>query len=122
MSPLSVKEPLWDGTPDPGATLLVHAEQGLGDTLQFIRYLDFAQQRIGKVVLEVQDVLIPLLKKAGMGSIFRDSLYGYSDPLPSFDCQIPIMSLPGLAGTTMDNIPAPIPYLAIDEGAVEPWR
>jgi tetratricopeptide (TPR) repeat protein len=115
-------EPLWDGTPIPGKTLLVHAEQGLGDTLQFIRYLSFAKERAGKVVLQVQDVLIPLLKQTATDPIFRDTLYGYDDPLPPFDYQIPTMSLPGVAGTTMENIPAPIPYLSIGEEAIENWR
>lgn len=116
------EEPLWDGTPIPGKTLLVHAEQGLGDTLQFIRYLPFAEQRSGKVVLQVQDVLVPLLKQAAVDSVFQDALYGYDDPLPPFDYQIPIMSLPGVAGTTMENIPAPIPYLSIGEESVRNWR
>jgi tetratricopeptide (TPR) repeat protein len=116
------EEPLWDGTPIPGKTLLVHAEQGLGDTLQFIRYLPFAEQRSGKVVLQVQDVLVPLLKQAAVDSVFQDALYGYDDPLPPFDYQIPIMSLPGVAGTTMQNIPAPIPYLSIGEESVQNWR
>lgn len=115
-------EPMWNGEPIPGKTLLVHAEQGLGDTLQFIRYLPFARERAGKVVLQVQDVLIPLLKQAGMDPVFRDPLYGYDDPLPPFDYQIPMMSLPGVAGTTMENIPAPIPYLATGEEAVDKWR
>lgn len=115
-------EPLWDGTPIAGKTLLVHAEQGLGDTLQFIRYLPFATKRAGKVVLQVQDVLIPLLKKAAVDSIFPDALYGYDDPLPAFDYQIPIMSLPGVAGTTIENIPAPIPYLSIGDEVIEKWR
>jgi tetratricopeptide (TPR) repeat protein len=115
-------EPLWDGAPIPGQTLLVHAEQGLGDTLQFIRYLPFARERAGKVVLQVQGALIPLLREAGMDPVFRDEIYGYDDPLPAFDSQIPIMSLPGLAGTTMENIPAAIPYLAIGEISLEKWR
>ncbi len=116
------EEPLWDGAPIPGKTLLVHAEQGLGDTLQFIRYLPFAEQLSGKVVLQVQDVLVPLLKQATVDPIFQDALYGYDDPLPPFDYQIPIMSLPGVAGTTMDNIPAPIPYLSIGEESIQNWR
>jgi tetratricopeptide (TPR) repeat protein len=115
-------EPLWDGTPIPGKTLLVHAEQGLGDTLQFIRYLEYAKQRAGTVILQVQDALLPLLRKAGADPIFYDSLFGYDDPLPSIDFQIPLMSLPVLAGTTMDNIPSPIPYLSIGDELFEMWR
>jgi tetratricopeptide (TPR) repeat protein len=113
-------EPLWDGAAIPGKTLLLHAEQGLGDTLQFIRYLGYANQRAGKVILQVQDALLPLLRKAG--AVFHDSLFGYDDPLPSIDFQIPLMSLPGLAGTTMDNIPSPIPYLSIGEEFIDMWR
>jgi hypothetical protein len=116
------EEPLWDGTAIPGKTLLLHAEQGLGDTLQFIRYLPFAKQRAENVILQVQDVLVPLLKNAGTDAIFCEALFGYDDPLPPFDFQIPLMSLPGLAGTTMDNIPSPIPYLSIGEELFDKWR
>ncbi len=115
-------EPLWDGASILSKTLLVHAEQGLGDTMQFVRYLEFAKQRAKRVILQVQDVLVPLLKQTGADATFRDSLFGYDDPLPSFDFQIPLMSLPGLAGTTMDNIPSPIPYLSIGEELIDKWR
>ena len=110
-------EPLWDGSHIPGKTLLAHWEQGLGDTLHFIRYAPLARQRCTRVVLQVQTALVPLLRQAG----FED-IHGDDDPLPPCDFQAPLMSLPGMLGTTLDNIPAEIPYLSVPDTVVARWQ
>ncbi|HEV3136535.1 MAG TPA: tetratricopeptide repeat protein [Pirellulales bacterium] len=109
--------PKWDGSLLAGRTLLVHAEQGLGDTLQFIRYLRRAQAWGGEVVAEVQAGLIPLLRGSGFGP-----LVGRGSALPRFDVQIPLLSLPGLFQTTLETVPAEIPYLAADPNLTAKWH
>ena len=105
-------EPQWDGTPKPGATLLVHAEQGLGDTLNFIRYAPLAAARVGRLVLESQPSLVSLL--AGMEGI--EAVVARTDVLPSFDMHIPLLSLPGIFGTTPETVPLAEPYLRAPAG------
>jgi tetratricopeptide (TPR) repeat protein len=109
-------EPLWQGEPWGDKTLLVHAEQGLGDTLHFVRYLPLIFDRAAKILLQVPKSLVPLLTHAGISNIYADD-----DPLPACDAQIPLLSLPGLVGTTLDTIPANIPYLAADTTKVRKW-
>jgi hypothetical protein len=99
-------------------TILLHAEQGLGDTLQFIRYAPLVQQRGGEVVVECQETLLPLL--ATCPGI--DQLVARGAPLPAFDTHAPLLSLPGILGTTLTTIPANIPYLTADPGLREQWR
>jgi tetratricopeptide (TPR) repeat protein len=109
--------PRWDGSPLAGRTLLIHAEQGIGDTLQFIRYLKLAGQRGGKVVAEVQAGLVPLLKASGFADVI-----GRGSALPHFDVQIPLLSLAGVFETTLESVPAEIPYLAADPRLIARWR
>ena len=101
--------PRWDGSPLAGRKLLVHAEQGLGDTLHFIRYLRMLDERSGNVFVEVQPVLVPLLRASGFTSVLPGG-----SPLPRFDVHVSMLSLPGVLGTTVETIPAPVPYLAAD--------
>jgi tetratricopeptide (TPR) repeat protein len=110
--------PEWDGAPLNGRTILLHAEQGLGDTLHFVRYVPLVRQRGGKVVLAVQRALVPLLR--GLGGV--ESLVAQGDTLPAFDVHAPLLSLPRIFGTTLDNIPAAVPYLAADPALVEHWK
>ena len=111
-------KPLWDGLPLAGRTILLHAEQGLGDTIQFVRYLPLVKERGGTVLFECQPALIPLLG-ARLGT---DQLIPMGAPLPPFDVQAPLLSLPGIIGTTLATIPAKIPYLHAEPGLVEYWR
>ena len=83
-------QPLWDGSPLAGRTILLYAEQGLGDTLQFVRYALPIQQRGGKVVVECQDLVLQLL--TGCPGIER--LVEAGAPLPDFDVHAPLLSLP----------------------------
>ena len=99
----------WDGGPLRGRTLLLHAEQGLGDTLQFIRYVPQAAAQAtatggGRVLLVVQPALVRLLQ----GTPGADSVVAAGGELPRFDVVLPLLSLPGVCGTTAGSIPPPL--------------
>jgi tetratricopeptide (TPR) repeat protein len=112
-----IAAPLWDGGVLGQGTLLVHAEQGLGDTLQFCRYLPLVAAR-ARLVVEVQPPLRRLM--AGLAGIADIVVQG--EALPPFAAHCPMMSLPRLFGTVLETIPAEIPYLAADPAAVASWR
>jgi hypothetical protein len=111
-------QPRWDGGPLQGKTILLHAEQGLGDTFQFVRFARLVKQRGAKVVLVCQPALVRLLA----GSPGVDHLAAQGSPLPAFDCHAPLLSLPGIFGTDLNSIPADGPYLRADPALVEHWR
>jgi tetratricopeptide (TPR) repeat protein/glycosyltransferase involved in cell wall biosynthesis len=105
-------QPLWDGQPFPGKTLLIRTEQGLGDTIQFIRYVPLVKQLGDRVVVECNhQVLQPLLETIGA----IDQVLVKGEPLPKFDLHISLLSLPRLLKTNLDNIPDRVPYLQIDQ-------
>ncbi len=112
-SPFMPPHPRWDGSPQPGKTLLVHTEQGAGDAIQFIRFVKLARERVGKVLLIAPDSLQALFSTAagvdeirGAGSIAEQA----------FDLHIPLLSLPTVLGTTLDTIPGDFPYLHVPPG------
>ncbi len=112
------RQPLWDGAALPGKTLLLHAEQGLGDTIQFIRYAPLAAARCGSVILECQPPIAGMLRAIpGLARVIARG-----EPLPPFDAHFPVMSLPRIFGTTVDSIPWKGPYLRADPRRVEHWR
>ena len=114
-----LRQPMWVGDQDlTGKTILLYAEQGLGDTLQFVRYAPLVAQRGGRVVLHVQKPLAPLL--AAMPGV--DAVCVQGDKLPPVDCHCPLMSLPLMLGTRLETIPAEVPYLAAPEAALARWR
>ncbi|RMF90866.1 MAG: tetratricopeptide repeat protein, partial [Nitrospinota bacterium] len=118
--PRSFPQPSWDGTPLQGKTILVYAEQGLGDTIQFVRYLPLVQARGGRVLFECQPGLAPLLQRCqGFDELFERSS-GNSSQHP-FDVHIPLLSLPRIFQTTLETIPAAVPYLYPDPVLVEKW-
>jgi len=99
----SFAQPRWHGEPLQGRTLLVHADQGFGDTIQFCRYLPLLAGR-GRVLLEVQPPLLPLLRDLpGPTQVFATG-----EALPPFDLHVPLLNLPGVLQTTIDTIP-PVP-------------
>nr|WP_290226605.1 tetratricopeptide repeat protein [Trichocoleus desertorum] len=105
--PRPFAQPLWDGSDLQGQTILLHAEQGFGDTIQFIRYAALVAERGGRVILECQAPLVRLLSTvAGI-----DQLVAQETPLPAFDVHTPLLSLPRLFGTTVDTVPDSVPYL-----------
>jgi tetratricopeptide (TPR) repeat protein len=110
-------QPLWQGEPLGGSRILLHAEQGLGDTLQFVRYVPLVRARGGNVVLEVQTRLHRLLARIpGAGDVIRRG-----EALPEVDWQCPLLSLPWAFGTELNSIPAQIPYVHPDAAQVEAW-
>jgi Flp pilus assembly protein TadD len=110
-------QPRWDGTPLAGRTILLWAEQGLGDALQFVRYAALVRRRGGVVLVEAPPQLLPLLKSCpGI-----DRLLPAGGPLPDFDVQAPFLSLPGLLRTTLETIPAPVPYLSPEPQRLRRW-
>lgn len=113
-------EPLWLGEGDiSGKTLLLHAEQGFGDTIQFVRYVELLHPRRVKVVLEVQPELTSLLADSfEMG----EAVIPCGGELPSFDRRCPLMSLPLAFGTRLESIPARVPYLRAPGSKVATWR
>lgn len=111
-------QPCWDGSPLDGRTILLHAEQGLGDTLHFARYAALVAERGGRVVLRCQ----PPLKSILASCPGIDLLVGYGEPLPQFDVWAALMSLPGLLRTRLETIPAAVPYLSADAELIEHWR
>jgi len=103
-------QPQWHGETGGQRTLLIHAEQGFGDTLQFCRYVPLAAARDLQVILEVQKPLVRLLRSLpGAPTVFADG-----EPLPPFDLHCPMLSLPLAFGTTLESIPNNTPYLFPD--------
>ena len=111
-------QPQWSGESGEGRTLLIHAEQGFGDTLQFCRYAPLAAARGLNVILEVQPPLVRLLRQ--LPGVARVIAHG--DALPPFDIHCPMLSLPLALGTTMETIPAATAYLEADAADVAAWR
>ena len=112
-------QPQWTRLqPTVGQTILLHAEQGLGDTLQFCRYAPLVAALGARVVLEVQPALVRLL--SGLEGVERVVAMG--DTLPAFDCHCPLMSLPLAFGTTPDSVPGADAYLSAEPDAVATWR
>lgn len=110
--------PQWDGKALDGRMILIHAEQGIGDTFQFIRYLPFVKEQGGHVVFACAERLHPLLKNApGI-----DEVVSFDTSLPKCDCHAPLLALPRLFRTTLEAIPAETPYLRAEDARVEHWR
>ncbi|MGH6728146.1 MAG: tetratricopeptide repeat protein [Pseudolabrys sp.] len=110
---------LWLGAEPPaGKTVLVHAEQGFGDTLQFVRYIPRLAALGAKTILEAQPGLLPLLSAlSGCSQVIARGM-----PLPPFDLHCPILSLPLAFRTSLHTIPADVPYLAAPSNRMETWR
>jgi tetratricopeptide (TPR) repeat protein len=109
--------PEWQGEDFAGKTLLIFAEYGIGDALQFVRYMPMVAARGGSVVLQVQPAIAALLRP--MPGV---TVLGRHEPVPHYDLQLPLIDLPRIFGTTLDSIPADIPYLKADSIKVEKWR
>lgn len=109
----------WDGSPLQGRTILLHAEQGLGDTIQFARYASLLKkQGAGKVLLECSTDLLRLMRRCqGIDQVFSGTTF------PAFDVSAFLLSLPTLMGTTsVDLIPGNVPYLDCDPELVDRWE
>ena len=112
-------QPLWLGEFSlEGKTILLHAEQGLGDTLQFVRYVPMVAALGAHVVLEVQGSLKPLLAQTKGITRILDT----EEEHPPFDCHCPLMSLPLAFGTRLDTIPNSGPYLEAPSERIANWK
>ena len=118
LTPRGFSQPQWRGEDLNGKTILLHAEQGFGDSIQFVRYLPIVARKGCKVVLELPDSLMPLIPDTdGLVSMHRRG-----DALPAFDVHCPLMSLPLAFGTTVTTIPASTPYLRAPAERIDAWR
>ena len=108
----------WDGRDLGSEPILIHYEQGYGDTIQFVRYLPMVTARGGKVVLEAPPPLVRLLKRAkGVREVVP-----FGTALGEAPNHAALLDLPGLFGTTLENIPADVPYLDACPDDVAAWR
>ncbi len=115
-------EPQWKGEPLDGARILLHAEQGLGDTLQFLRFVPMVVAADGQVLLDVPEQIVRLAEQIpGV-----EEVIGTGEPIPEHDWQCPLMSLPLAFRMTLDSIPSHVPYLTVPADALQaaaerPW-
>jgi tetratricopeptide (TPR) repeat protein len=113
------RQPLWLGAPSlNNKTILLHSEQGLGDTLQFCRYARQVTGLGAKVLLEVQ----PCLKALMTGLQGVATVLAKGEELPDFDYHCPLMSLPLAFHTDIDSIPHAVPYLFAEQDRILRWR
>ncbi len=111
-------QPHWDGGSLEGKVILLHAEQGFGDAIQFVRYARLVAERGGKVILSCQPKLKSLFREVpGVSVVVTEE-----EPQPPFDVCSSLMSLPGIFGTTLQTIPATIPYIRPDTGKARRWK
>jgi tetratricopeptide (TPR) repeat protein len=111
-------KPQWHGGNDIAGTILIHAEQGFGDTLQFCRYVPRVAARGGHVIFEVQPPLRELMRTLpGV-----EQIVAAGEPLPDFDLHCPLLSLPLAFGTELETIPGETPYLRAPQDRSAAWR
>jgi len=110
--------PIWDGSPLEGRTILLYAEQGLGDTIQFIRYASRLQAGGATVLFECPPPLVRIM--AGCHGI--DQVIAEGQVLPDFAVQLPLMSLPRVLQTTLHTVPAQVPYLTVPSLDAQRWE
>jgi tetratricopeptide (TPR) repeat protein len=110
--------PVWQGESLAGRTMLLRAEQGAGDAIQFIRFARLVKQQGATVLVGCKENLRRLLATC----VGVDSVFVTGDELPSYDVQVPLLSVPGLLGATLETIPAEVPYLSPDEASIAEWR
>jgi tetratricopeptide (TPR) repeat protein len=110
------RQPRWDGSPLAGRTLLLVGEQGLGDTLQFVRFVPMLREVCGRVILQCQKPLKPLLS-----IVLERDVYAHGEALPPFDAYAPLLSLPGIMKVSEATIPAEAPYLHANHELVKRW-
>ena len=112
-------QPLWMGNEDlTGKTILVHSEQGLGDSIQFSRYIKLFETKKCRVLLEIEKPLISLMECL----LPREHIFEKGSTLPTFDFHCPMMSLPHAFGTSLNKIPSSTPYFSAQGRRVERWR
>ena len=116
--PRNHAQPEWKGGPLEGRTILLQAEQGIGDAIQFIRYLPMVLQQGGRVILQCQPGLKRLYQLMAPDLLVLEG----SQPLPAFDTHCPLLSLPRLFATDLSSIPQNVPYLHANPEEAGTWR
>jgi hypothetical protein len=117
--PTPVAGPRWTGAEDlRGKTLFLYSEQGFGDAIQFARYAAPLAERGARVLLEVHPPLKELL--ASVPGVAGITAIG--EPRPAFDYQCPLLSVPFACGTTLETVPARVPYIHVDDALSARWR
>ncbi len=111
-------KPDWNGSDLTGRTILLHAEQGVGDTIQFARFIPLVAERGGKIVVECQAAIAPVI--GGIAGVARTVAQG--QPLGEFDVHFPLLSLPLAFGPTAQSVPGKVPYVFADERIVADWK
>jgi len=110
------RAPLWDGTPIPGRSLMVHCEQGAGDAIQCVRLLPLLKERVGTLYFACHDALHRLFEKLPA----PDQVFNEQMPLPAYDFQLPLLSIPHRLGLTLAEIPPQVPYLEVPAAPASP--
>jgi ADP-heptose:LPS heptosyltransferase len=109
---------LWDGSDISGKTILLYTEQGHGDAIQFIRYVPAVVQRGATIIVECQKELASLFQNVeGIKKVIS-----IGEQLPAFDLHCPLLSLPLKFNTTLDTIPAEIPYIKVNPLSTRKWK
>ena len=111
-------QPRWKGESLQGKTILVVGEQGHGDNIQFVRFLWNLHVMGAKIKLQVTDGLIPLLRQSNI----IEQVGRYTDDISEFDYWVPIMSIPGVLGITLDTLAKPVSYLNADSVLMQQWQ
>ncbi|MGA8043109.1 MAG: tetratricopeptide repeat protein [Terracidiphilus sp.] len=106
--------PRWQGEPLAGRRILLYAEQGLGDAIQFCRYAAMVATRGGEVILQVHEPLQRLMHSLAIVRTGQATVARLGEEPPPFDLECPLMSLPAIFGTTVETVPWPGPYLGAD--------
>ena len=109
--------PRWDGSPLEGKTILLYAEQGLGDAIQFVRFAPLVAERGGRVILSCAASLMALFESVPGVAALAD----WSKPAPAFDLCCSLLSLAGIFRTTLATLPAQTPYLHADPERLRRW-
>ena len=115
--------PMWTGQSLDGKTILLCTEQGLGDSFQFIRYAKVVKEMGATVIFQSKQSLVNILSLCPyIDQIIVNNQHASEQELPSFDYYAPLMSMPFLCGTTLQNIPGKEPYLYADETLIQHWQ
>ena len=111
-------KPQWDGSPLGGKRLLLIADQGFGDVIQFSRYIPWAAERCPELAVACSAEVAPLLRQIWPGA----ALFQRWEACPEYAAFCPLSGLPRLHGTRVENVPAAVPYLRADPARVAVWR